>query len=816
MKILKFGGTSLANSKKFLDVANIIVNKTKKEQIAVVLSAPAKTTNNFELLIKKSINNEEYKEIIEDNKKIFLKIIKEIKDKNKDFEIEKTENKINSEFIKIKKMITGIKLLNTCPDKIYAKIISKGEIISIYIMYRLLQSQGESITIINPIKYISTNKNYLDASVNIYKSIKNFNKIKIFKKNIILMAGFIAGYKSKELVVLGRNGSDYSASILAVCLKANHCEIWTDVNGIYTSDPNKVKNTKLLKTISYKEALELSYFGAKVLHPKTILPILDYNIPCTIKNTNNPNFKGTLICKNKNTKNNIKGITSINNVVIFNIVGINNCMQSKTKISKRVFDKLYKEKINIIIITQSSSEHSISFCIREKEKKKTFKILSKEFKTEIKQKLIHEIEVIKNLSIISIIGNKINLNKNIFIKCFYILDKMKANIIALSQSLSNNSISLIINEKDNKIILERIHKEIFYNKRTSEIFLIGIGGVGKALLNQIKKQNKYLKQSNIKFKICGIANSKKIIIDLDGIDIKKWSQIFKQSNNIFDIKKLIEKIKKYDLYNPIIVDCTSSNKIAYKYLDLIKQKCNIVTSNKQANTLEMEYYKNIRIETKKSKCKFLYDTNVGAGLPIIENLQNLLNSGDQLIKFRGILSGSLSYIFGKLDEGVKLSEATKEAKILGYTEPNPKDDLSGIDVARKLLILAREAGYNIEIKDIKIEPLIPKELKKISNTKIFMKKLKELDEFFSIKIKKAQKKGKVLRFIGIINKNGSCHVKIDAVNNNDPLYKIKNGENALAFYTKYYQPIPLVIRGYGAGNEVTAAGVFTDILRTLS
>lgn len=815
MKLLKFGGTSLANAEKFLCVSNIIEKNIQYEQIAVVLSAPAKVTNYLVSVIEKTIQNDKILETISLAETIFIQLINNLSKMQSNFPYQKIEETIKNEFNQLKNIIHGIALLKQCPDSIRAIIISRGEILSVLIMKSILESKKYNITIINPVENFLSVGNYLDSTVNIPESKKRINRINIDKNNIILMAGFIAGNKQKELVVLGRNGSDYSAAVLAACLNANCCEIWTDVDGVFTCDPRNASHARLLKSISYEEAMELSYFGAKVLHPRTIEPISQFKIPCFIKNTNNLQSSGTLICqKNDSEKRFLKGVTHLNHIAMFNISGL--YIKNTENIVPRIFSAISRKNIKIVLITQSSSENKINFCIFEHDIEKISSSLKKEFQLELKNGLLNPFKIKNNLSILTVVGSNIYKKHNIASKIFSSLGKSQINVLATAQGSSKHSISLVIKKEHITNAINYVHNALFSNKKIIHIFLIGIGGIGSTLLKQISKQKLFLDKKNIEIKICSIANSKKILI-LDNLNnLNDWKKHFKKSNAEFNFKVLKKIIENTHLSNSVIVDCTSDQLLSEKYVYFLNNNFHIVTSNKKANTGTWSYYQEIRSTCLKTDKKFLYETNVGAGLPVINTLKNLFKTGDDLIRFKGILSGSLSFIFGRLEEGSLLSEATKEAKELGFTEPHPFDDLSGIDVARKLLILAREAGYQIELKDIIIDPLLPKNFKKDENIDDFLLNLKKLDSYFLEQVNQAHSSGNVLRFVGTIEKQGKCFVRIEEVDINDPLYKVKNGENALAFYTNYYQPIPLVLRGYGAGNDVTASGVFSDLLRTLS
>ncbi|HMI76856.1 MAG TPA: bifunctional aspartate kinase/homoserine dehydrogenase I, partial [Buchnera sp. (in: enterobacteria)] len=748
MRILKFGGTSLANAECFLHVANIIENKIKNEQIGVVLSAPSKITNYLVTIVDETINQKINKPSLAKIELTFINLLSQINQRQKNFPYKKLKSMLDNKFIKLKNYLRGINLLQQCPDNIYAKIICSGEIISVAIMQGILESREHSVTIINPVKTLLGIGSYLNSTIDIIESKSRIQNISIAENDILIMSGFIAGNNHGELVVLGRNGSDYSAAVLSVCLQANYCEIWTDVDGVYTCDPRQVPDAKLLKYISYQEAMELSYFGAKVLHPKTISPIAQFQISCLIKNTAKPHAIGTLITdKNKDEKNFIKGITHLNNMAMFNVSGPG--MKGMIGVAARVFSAMSKDKIWIVLITQSSSAYNISFCIPHHEINHARCVLEEEFRLELTNKLIEPIDIIENLAIISVIGSGMRTRRGISAKIFSALANTNINIIAIAQGSSESSISVVVSSTNVILGVQAVHQTLFNLNQEIEVFLIGTGGVGCMLLEQISHQKKQLKKQHIDIKICGIANTKKSLINIKGISLDNWLDKLQQSPNTFNIDEIINTVKTHHLCNPVIIDCSSDQKIANQYNIFLTNRFHIVTPNKKANTTNIEYYKKIRLNAIKYKRKFLYDTNVGAGLPVIENLQKLLQTGDELIYFKGILSGALSFIFGKLDAGVSFSQATQEAKDMGFTEPDPRDDLSGIDVARKLLILAREVGYEIELKDIEIESILPDSFKKITDIKQFLEKIKELDGYFYDRINKARNIGKVLRFIGI-------------------------------------------------------------------
>jgi aspartokinase/homoserine dehydrogenase 1 len=804
MRVLKFGGSSLADVACLEQVAQLVKAQLKDEML-LVLSAPGGMTDS---LVTLASNAEQGQDIAE----LWQALVSRCDGLKATVEKKYGTIKNWPNFTELKNKLDGVALIKYCPEQVRAFIISFGERVSVSLMQCLLSLHDAQY--LQATSCIVSTGGYIDAEADLVASKLRFQaKLKEHPATIYIMPGFTASNEKGELTTLGRNGSDYSAAIAAACLEADVCQIWTDVDGVYSADPRYIKKATKVDFLSYKEAMELSYFGAKVLHPKTILPCAKAGVPCEIKNTHNPDAQGSLIGNDYPSDEPVKALSSLQDLAMLTVSGPG--MKGKVGMASKVFNALAHDNVSIVLITQSSCEFSISFCVHESDLALALDALKIAFELESQAGLIEPVQVQRNLAIVTLVGDNMRAHRGLAAKFFASLAQAQVNIVAIAQDSTESAISAVIDGERCNGAVKVCHENFFTHIPSIDVFLLGCGLVGKELISQLERQQAWLEKRNIKLNLYGVANSRKLHLDSEGIGLSDWQEKLAASEQAFALNLVEQFVKQNHLINPVLVDCTSSDSLAAQYVDFLNAGFHVVAANKKANTSSYAYYQDLKTASQKNNRKFLYETNVGAGLPVLDNLQSLFGAGDELLKFSGILSGSLSYMFGALQDGLLLSEATIKAKESGFTEPDPRDDLSGTDVARKLLIIARESGLPLELKNIEVESVLPAGFAEGDSVDEFMTKLPSLDAAFNDQIQSAAAEGKVLRYVGTITQ-GHCKVGIEAVDAKHALYDIRDGENALAILSQYYQPRPFVIRGYGAGAEVTAAGVFADILKTLS
>lgn len=812
MKVLKFGGTSVGSAKNIQKVIEIVKNESLSENVTVVVSAIGGITDKLLAAADKAIEkNKNYKD---DFESLRLKHVEVIDGLLSGESHETTLDIVLNHLSKLEKILDGIYLINELSPKTTDKLLSFGELLSSLIIYETMKLHDLNIQLKNSQNLIVTDSNFTNAAVNFGET--NENIVTYYDSNdkiITILPGFISKSELGEITTLGRGGSDYTAAIIAAAMNASVLQIWTDVSGMFTSNPKIVKNSKPIKKLSYLEAIELSHFGAKVLYPPTVLPVLSKQIPLLIKNTLAPEDQGTLIThvvENRNP-NPIKGISNINSVALLTLQG--NGMVGIPGFSKRLFETLAREKINVIIATQASSEHSICIGITDKESTLAKYVIDKEFENEISLFKIDPLVVETNLSIIAIVGDQMKSHQGISGKMFSTLGRNNINIRAIAQGASERNISAIIAESDVEKALNCLH-ERFFESETKQInlFISGVGNVGKSLINQIDQQKKYIKSTlNVKLKVIGLSNSKKMVLDKTGINLNDWESVLNNGKKSGPID-FFEATKSLNLRNSIFVDITASDMVASSYALYLKQSIAVVACNKIACSSKIENYLELKQLSHKYNVPFLFETNVGAGLPVIDTLKHLINSGDKINTVHAVLSGSLNYIFNNFNKSTTFHDVVKQAQIEGYTEPDPRIDLSGVDVARKLLILARESGEMIDMNDIENEAFLPEECMTASSVEAFYETLKSKEVHFQKFFTSAESNQCQLKYVSEY-KDGVAKVGLKEIPEGHPFYNLEGKDNIVMFYTNRYKDQPMIIKGAGAGSEVTASGLFADIIR---
>lgn len=824
MLTLKFGGTSMGSARRILDSVEIMIGRAKTDKISVVVSAVAGVSNKLQAAIDGCIVGGTASSFVSDLRNVHAEICSELKSILSDFDTQSVMAKIEAHLSELEKLLSGLAVFAECPSTVYCRIMGMGELMCAPLVEAVLLAKKQSVMLLDSRKFIFTTGDQKEGDPDYSYCADAFSDYRdgsVPSAQILLFPGFICswigGTDSKPVMgLMGRNGSDFSAAIVGSCLGSSKVEFWTDVDGVYTADPRVVKDAILVDNMTYEEAMELSFFGSKVLHPKTLAPLAAKGIEAWSLNSHNPSARGTCIGKEPYAEDKtgpVRGISCLKDCAMISVSGSG--MKGRKGMATRIFQSVSNAGISILLITQSSSEYTISFCVRKAFASKVHDVLRNEFALEISTKLINPIGVEDNCAIVSIIGDAMRSKRGVAGTFFDSLASRDINILAIAQGSAERSISAVIKAEDGDMAVRVVHQFFFNTVQSIQVYAFGAGTIGGTMLDQIGEQQKALLEQGIDIRVMAIANIDGMIFNADGINLEGWRDQVKENGKKTNLDEILDFVKETKPLNPIFVDCTASYDLPERYLDVFKAGMSIATPNKRANSMSMEFYHKLRETANEMHVRFLYETNVGAGLPIIDTLQNLFKSGDKLTGFNGIMSGSLSYIFGKLDEGKKFSEAVLEAKELRYTEPDPRDDLKGTDVARKALIIAREAGMSIELEDIEMRSIFPKDFNIEGTTEEFLKRLPELDKYFDDKMAALKKENKVLRMAASI-KDGKVSVGMLEVGMDDPLYTVRGGENAFVFNTARYTPIPLTVKGYGAGAGVTAAGVFGDVLRTVS
>ena len=789
----------------------VLLNKFKKGEVgAVVVSAFSGITNMLiEMAKLAEAGNIDYQPI---HKNLEIRHIETISD----FFPAATRSSIIAQVMRLTNelddILNGVFLIKECSPKTLDLVMSFGERLSALTVKHLLELNGIPAHILDAREVIKTDRHFGSAQPDSHLSYELIQKHFNSNQSLAVVTGFISSSQQNETTTLGRGGSDFTTSILGAALGVDEILIYTDVNGMMTADPKLVPEAFTINQISYQEAMELSHFGAKVIYPPTLKPAFDKKIPIRIVNTFEPDKAGTIITETSGKHGfSVTGISSIKDIVLMNVQGSG--LQGVAGFASRLFSALGRNQINIILITQASSEHSISLAVSAMEANDAMMAIKTEFDNELRAGFIEPIETQTEVSILAVIGENMKNSPGVSGKLFGALGRNGINVTATAQGSSELNISIVILKRDLEKALNALHQTFFSTyKKVLNLFLVGPGLIGKTFLRQLHQQKQFLEDHlNLHIELRGLSNSKKMLVLPEGIKINDWEDELNQKGEKADLQKFSDDILNLNLPNSVVADCTASPVFIDFYKKLLEKSVAIVTPNKIANSGSYSQYKSLKESALKGNTKFLYETNVGAGLPVIQTLRNLIHSGDEVLKIEAMLSGTLSFIFNQFRPGVKFKDVVWAAKEAGYTEPDPRDDLSGKDIARKILILARESGLKLEPEDVVPENILPKSCIEAKTVEDFFETLDLENTYFENIVEKADQAGKKVKFICKLE-SGKVSIQLESIGPEHPFSNSSGADNIIAFYTARYSNRPLLIQGPGAGAEVTAAGVFGDVI----
>lgn len=810
MQVLKFGGSSVANAANIQKVISIVQQAAEKEPVVLVVSALGGVTDSLLQAGQSAATaDESYKVLLREMEKRHLDTVRELLPIQQQ---SATLSLVKQQFNELDGICDGVFLLGELSPRTKDRIVSYGELLSSMMISAAFQALNSNQAWVDSRKLITTNSHYGNASVDFAATEKlvkaYFEK---HKHQVYVAPGFISSDAGHNTTTLGRGGSDYTGAIYAAACNASVLEIWTDVSGMMTADPRLVQNAKPIQRISYQEAMELSHFGAKIIYPPTIQPVMSRNIPVWIKNTFAPGEYGTLI-ENESavTDSFIRGISSINKISLLSLEGSG--MIGIPGFSKRLFEALANESVNVILITQSSSEHSICVGINEVDVDRAKNSIDKAFSFEVQNRTVEPLKIESGLSIVALVGEQMKSHPGVSGKMFGVLGRNGINVRAIAQGSSEKNISAVLSASDVKKAINVLHEEFFETTyKQLNVFIAGTGNVGGKLLSQIKKQYQYLQDTlRLQIQVIGLANSKKILINEEGIDLDNWKEQLAVADQ-GDIHDFVQRIVEKNLRNSVFVDVTANGEVAGVYGSLLGKSVSVVACNKIACSSSYASYQKLKSLAREYNAQFLFETNVGAGLPVIGTLNDLLRSGDKVNKIQAVLSGTLNFVFNNYNGTKPFAEVVRQAQDEGYTEPDPRLDLGGTDVMRKIMILAREAGQQLEMDDITNQYFLPQSCFE-GSVADFYKEMANQEAHFKAIYEAAAAENCKLKFVASYE-NGKAAVGLRHIPSDSDFYHLYGKDNLVLFYTERYPEQPLVIKGAGAGADVTASGVFADIIR---
>ncbi|MEM7550765.1 MAG: bifunctional aspartate kinase/homoserine dehydrogenase I [Bacteroidota bacterium] len=812
MKVLKFGGTSVATPESLQLVKEIIKQRIDNGQLAVVVSALGGVTNQLvECSEKARAGDLDYEKTLKELEDRHLSMCKELLTLQAQ---SPTLSQVKIMLNDLEDVLRGVFLLKELSKRASDTILGFGERLSSLIIWSFLNSESIDCELVDSGQLIQSEDHLGHPAVDFPETSKRI--VRYHEKNrdraVLLFPGFISSDAEGKPTTLGRGGSDYTAAIIANSLNAESLEIWTDVNGVMTAHPKWVSRAKVISELLYEEAMELSHFGAKVIYPPTIQPVLKQDIPIYIKNTFRRDAEGTKIHSSfSSTEKVIKGLSSIEHMALLTLKGSG--MVGIPSFSYRLFKALSNARVNVILITQASSEHSITVGIDQKDAEKAKNAVNNEFQNELKTQAIEALKVELDLSVVALVGANMKEQVGVSGRMFETLGENGVNIKAIAQGSSELNISVVIKRSDLKKSLNVLHESFFLSERKRvNLFIIGVGNVGSSLIDQIEKQGEYLyEEHRIDIRVIALANSKKLLVNEEGINLKEWQKEL-SSGEKMTAENFLSQMKSLNLRNSIFIDNTAEKTVAELYKDILSSSISVVTPNKIACADSYENYLELKSIAKKYGARFLFETNVAAGLPVISTLNELINSGDRILKIQAVLSGSLNFIFNNYRGERPFAKIVRRAKEEGYTEPDPRIDLSGVDVQRKILILIRESKIRMNIQEIKGASFLPEGSLEAESVDDFFKAIEAQEAFFQKMFNEANSQGKKLKYVAQYE-NGKASSGLKEVSEDHPFYHLEGKDNIIVFYTERYKDQPLIIKGAGAGAEVTASGIFADVMR---